>query len=146
MKSVLTWKQNMKFEALCEGNTVAMDGKAPIGNNTAMTPKELLVTGLGGCTAMDVIALLKKHKQVTESMQVDVDVDSTTGVQPAVFTAARIVFTVKGQIEKAILLESIRLSQTKFCGVSAMLVKAFPITYRVILNGEEIGSGAAEFA
>jgi putative redox protein len=42
-------------------------------------------------------------------------------------------------------MESVRLSQTKFCGVSAMLSKAFPIKYVVRLNGQEIGQGQAEF-
>jgi putative redox protein len=145
MKTVLNWKQNMQFTATSDGNSILMDGKAPIGHNTGMTPKELVVAGIGGCTAMDVIALLKKHKQETQTMTIEVDVDSTTGKHPAVFTEARIVFDVTGGVDANILMESVRLSQTKFCGVSAMLSKAFPIKYVVRLNGQEIGQGQAEF-
>lgn len=145
MKTTLNWTEKMTFKADCAGNTFLMDAKSPIGDGKAATPKELVVAGLGGCSAMDVIALLKKHKQEHKTLQVDVDVTSTTGVQPAVFTEARIQYLVTGVVDKAILLEAVTLSQTKFCGVSAMLSKAFPIYYEVFLNGEKIGSGQADF-
>jgi uncharacterized OsmC-like protein len=48
-------------------------------------------------------------------------------------------------VDKDILLESVRLSQTKFCSISAMLSKAFPIKYKIQLNGEFIGEGMADF-
>lgn len=145
MKAVLNWNEKMNFTAQAGDNSLTMDAKAPIGENKAMTPKELVVAGLGGCTAMDVVALLKKHKQDYKTMQLEVDVNSTSGSHPAVFTDAQITFKVTGDVDPAILLESVKLSQTKFCGVSAMLSKAFPIQYHVILNDENIGSGKAEF-
>lgn len=145
MKSVLKWKESMKFSATCDNNTVDMDAKSPIGQGSAMTPKELVATGLGGCTAMDVIALLKKHKQPFEGLQVDVDIETSKGSHPMVFLKADIYFRATGAIDKNILIEAVKLSQTKFCGVSAMLVKAFPINYFVILNNEQVDSGQAHF-
>lgn len=145
MKTILNWTEKMRFTADCDGNTVSMDTKAPLGENKAMTPKELVATGLGGCTAMDVIALLKKHKQEYKSFQIEVDITSSSGGHPVVFADATLVFRVTGDIDRAILLESVKLSQTKFCGVSAMLSKALPIHYKVLLNDEEIGSGQADF-
>lgn len=135
----------MNFTATAGPNSLTMDAKTPIGDHKAMTPKELLVAGLGGCTAMDVVALLKKHKQEYQTLQVDVDVNSSSGKHPVVFTDATITFRVTGKVDPAILLGSVQLSQTKFCGVSAMLSKAFPIQYHVLLNEENIGSGKAEF-
>ncbi|MBV2168337.1 MAG: OsmC family protein [Bdellovibrio sp.] len=146
MKTILNWTEKMRFTADCDGNAVTMDAKAPLGENKAMTPKELVATGLGGCTAMDVIALLKKHKQDYKSLQVEVDITSSSGGHPVVFAEAHLLFQVTGEVDKAILLESVNLSQTKFCGVSAMLSKALPIHYRVVLNGEEIGVGQANFS
>lgn len=145
MKSVLNWKNDMLFTAQSDTNTVSMDAKAPIGKGLAMTPKELVITGLGGCTAMDVIALMKKHKQTVTGFRVDVDVEPSSGPHPHVFTKADITFSLEGQIDAAIAVEAVRLSQTKFCGVSAMLAKAFPISYKVIVNGENVGSGEAQF-
>ncbi len=145
MKAQLKWKEGMKFEATSEGNSLLMDAKAPIGTNTAMTPKELVAVGLGGCTAMDVIALLKKHKQAYQSLEVDVDIITSTSGQPVVFKSATLTFSATGEVERAILLDAVRLSQTKYCGVSAMLVKALPINYVVKLNGEQIGEGKADF-
>ena len=145
MKSLLKWTGEMAFEATADGKSVLMDAKAPIGKGAAQTPKELVLDGLGGCTAMDVVALLKKHKQTFESFEVSVEVDTTKSGQPVVFTRAMIIFNVVGGIAPQVLLESVRLSQTKYCGVSAMLAKAFPIEYVVMLNTEEIGRGFADF-
>ncbi len=145
MKTALTWKDGMLFEAESGTNTISMDAKAPIGKGQGLTPKELVAAGLGGCTAMDVIALMKKHKQSVTEFKIDVDVEPTSGAHPHVFAKAEITFDLKGQIDPAVALESVRLSQTKFCGVSAMLAKAFPITYKVIVNGELAGDGQANF-
>jgi len=122
-----------------------MDAKAPIGKDSAPTPKDLVALGLGGCTAMDVIALLKKYKQLPESFAVEVETTPSEGRVPVVFTKATLSFVVRGQVEPAKLLEAVTLSQTKYCGVTAMLLKSFPITYRVELNGEEVGTGVARF-
>lgn len=69
----------------------------------------------------------------------------TEKVHPLVFERVEHFFTLKCAIEPAILLESIQLSQTKFCGVRAMLSKAVPIHTSVSLDGETIGSGNADF-
>jgi len=145
MKSVLKWTGDMKFEAMADGKSVQMDAKSPIGGGSAQTPKELVLDGLGGCTAMDVIALLKKHKQPLDSFEVSVEVETTKTGHPVLFTHATIMFDAFGAVEAKILFESVQLSQTKYCGVSAMLSKAFPIEYVVKLNGEEIGRGYADF-
>ena len=94
---------------------------------------------------MDVIALLKKYKQQPQSLKIDIDIQTSTAGHPAVFEKAVLVFLVDGQVDADKLLEAVKLSQTKFCGVSAMLSKAFPIEYKVILNGTEVGSGLANF-
>lgn len=146
MKSLLKWTEGMKFEAQSESNKVSMDAKSPIGTGTAMTPKELVAAGLGGCTAMDVIALLKKHKQAYQTLEVDVDIAVSTGTLPVVFTHAALTFRATGEIDPQVLMNSVQLSQTKYCGVSAMLVKAFPIDYQVLLNGTKIGEGKTDFS
>lgn len=139
------WRDGMAFSGSADGHEVPMDAKSPLGKGSAPTPKELLALGLAGCTGMDVIALLKKHKQPPDGFETRVSVKMSTGKTPAVFESAEVHFVVTGAVESSRLLESVELSQTKYCGVSAMLVKAFPITYRVDLNGIEIGRGEAKF-
>ncbi len=145
MLAKLIWKEGMMFNAESDGLSVAMDAKAPIGKGSAPTPKELVAMGLGGCTAMDVVALLKKHKQAFDQFTIDVKVTPTSGKHPVVFEKAEITFSVTGQVSGEILLDAVKKSQTQYCGVSAMLSKAHPITYVVVLNGETIGEGHADF-
>lgn len=135
----------MVFEGAADGHSLSMDAKTPIGKNTAPSPKELIALGMGGCTAMDVIALLKKYKQLPQSFEIEIDITPSEGKQPAVFERALLSYIVKGEVEPEKLLEAVKLSQSKFCGVSAMLSKSFPIHFRIELNGEEIGTGQSAF-
>lgn len=135
----------MSFTAEADGHQISMDAKSPIGHDSAMTPKHLLLAGICGCTAMDVAALLRKYKQEFESLDVDAEAAPTKGVIPAVFEKVNLTFKVKGAVDSSKLLEAVTLSQTKYCGVTAMVVKAVPVTYVVELNGENIGSGQASF-
>lgn len=145
MKTNTIWKSNMNFVAECGDNQVPMDAKAPLGKAEGMTPKELVVVGLSGCTAMDVIALMKKHKQDVKSFNVEADVTKSSGGYPEVFANIHLTFKAEGNIDKDKLIEAVTLSQTKYCGVSAMLAKAAPIDYDIVLNNEKIGSGKANF-
>jgi putative redox protein len=145
MKLQCKWNDKMKFTAEAEGHQVLMDAKSPIGTDTAMTPKHFLLAGICGCTAMDVAALLRKHKQAFESLEVDADAALTEGSFPTLFKEVKLIFKVTGTVDSEKLLESVKLSQTKYCGVTAMVVKAVPITYTVELNGVSIGTGVADF-
>lgn len=145
MKTTIVWKDAMEFEGAAGPHIVRMDAKVPFGKDSAASPKELVAMGLGGCTAMDVIALLIKNKQPPQSFQIDVEVQHSTNGHPIVFEKALLKFIVNGQIEPNKLIEAVSLSQTKYCGVSAMLSKALPIEYKVVLNGIEIGFGSANF-
>lgn len=146
MKAVLNWKSGMQFEAVSDGNTIITDAKAPLGKGSGMTPKEMVAAGTAGCTAIDVVAWLKKHKQDLKGLTIDTDVQTSTGVYPAVFTRMDLKFNATGEIDKNILIEAVRLSQTKYCGVSAMLSKAFPIYYEIYLNNEKVAEGQADFS
>jgi len=146
MHAVLNWKEGMAFEAHTGTQQLLLDAKSPLGKDGGPTPKELVVMGLAGCTDMDVIALLKKYKMLPKSFSVEAEATpSGGGVHPVVFTHNVIKFVVEGEVAADKLLEAVQLSQTKYCGVTAMLVKAFPIEYCVILNGTEVGRGEAKF-
>lgn len=145
MKLQCSWNDKMRFTAQSGNHKVEMDTSAPLGSDTALTPKQLLVAGVCGCTAMDVVALLKKHKQPLESFQIEADATTTEGTYPVVYKEIKLVFKLTGELDEAKVLESIKLSQTKYCGVSAMVSKAVLISYTVELNGKKIGTGRANF-
>ncbi len=145
MKAAVVWKDGMEFDGVAGDHLVRMDALSPIGKNAGASPKEFVAMGLGGCTAMDVIALLKKYKQLPQAFRVDVEIEPSAGAHPIVFEKVILTFTIDGVVDSEKLNEAVKLSQTKYCGVSAMLSKSFPIEYRVILNGKEIGLGSARF-
>jgi putative redox protein len=138
------WQQNMLFRGEVAGHEVYMDATPPFGQHSHPTPKELLLVSMSGCTAMDVVSLLKKHKQSFTELEVKTDGHPRSS-QPQVFEKARIEFFVSGEVDKAILNEAIGLSLSKYCSVNAMLSKVVPIEWKSYINGSEVGSGLADF-
>lgn len=143
--NTLWTREGMKFIAESGEQKVTMDAKAPIGKGEGFTPKELITIGLAGCTAMDVVALMRKYKQPIESLEVLSKAATHEGGHPASFASFELVFAIKGQVDRDKVLEAVRLSQTRYCGVSATLAASAPISYQVELNGETIGTGTAQF-
>lgn len=141
----LTWNERMSFTARAGDHLAQMDARPPLGTGNGMTPKELLLAALAGCTAMDVAGLLRKHKQPLERFTVRVDATPSEGDHPKVFSKLRVVFELTGPVDPRGALDAVRASQTQFCGISAMLSKAVPIEYVVIVNGEQVGTGYAQF-
>jgi putative redox protein len=144
MKTTTRWTEKMKFTGTDGNHSVQMDTRSPIGSDSALSPKQLLLTSISGCSAMDVVAFMKKHHQTLETFEVDAEGEMTSGY-PAIFKEVHLTFRATGAVEAARLVESVQLSQSKYCGVSAMIVKAVPIRYTVILNDETVGTGHAQF-
>lgn len=145
MKLISVWGEKMRFTAEVDNHSVPMDTKPPIGDDTAITPKQMLVAAICGCTGMDVVALLKKYHQPLSKFEIEAEASVAEGLHPIVFKEVHLVFKIDGALDKDKVLEAITLSQTKYCSVSAMLSKAFPIHYSVQLNSETIGAGSAQF-
>ena len=145
MKVKSVWSEKMRFTAEVENHSVQMDTKAPIGEDTAITPKQMLIAAICGCTGMDVVALLKKYKQPLTKFEIEAEALVNEGIHPIVFKEVQLAFKLEGPLEKEKVLEAITLSQTKYCSVSAMLSKSFPIRYTVQLNSSHIGAGSAKF-
>ena len=140
-----TWNEKLILTADAGPHSVKMDVKPPLGTDVAMNPKELVLAGLCGCTAMDVISLLKKYKQPLEGFEIGAEAVMTENGHPIRFQEIFMKFSLRGSIEPSKAIEAITLSQTRYCGVSAMLSRAGPISYTVELNGEVIGTGKANF-
>lgn len=111
------------------GHLVSMDG-APDGGgrNLAPRPMEMVLLGTGGCTAYDVVLILRKSQQDVRDCEVSLQAERAA-VDPKVFTAINMHFTVTGKGLKANLVErAIKLSHDKYCSVTAMLAKTASIT------------------
>lgn len=147
LQATVTLKGGMAFDAVAtSGHTVALDSDEAVGGtNQGFRPMEMLLVGLGGCTAMDVISILRKMQQGVTSYQVKVQ-GNRAEEHPKVYTDITVEHVVKG---KGLSIESVKravqLSATKYCPASAMLGKAAHIVhqYRVVdveTNTEEMGT------
>ena len=130
MECTVRWTQGMTFLAETESNHVlAMDG-APEGGgrNLAPRPMELVLAGTGGCTAYDVVLILRKSGQAVTGCEVKLSADRATS-DPKVFTRIHMHFIVRGKALKRNLVEhAIRLSHEKYCSASIMLAKTAEIS------------------
>ena len=133
------------FKSISSGHEVLMDAKSPMGSDKAATPKELVLMAICGCTAMDVVMLLKKYRQEVKSFDVTADADLTEG-QPKIFKAVNLVFNINGNVDIEKAKEAVMLSQTKYCGVSAMIATSCPIHYKVLVNGDLVSEATANFS
>lgn len=132
MQAKMIWKGNMEMESEIRGLKVPMDAKEEDGGqNKGQTPKELVLSGLCGCTGMDVIAILKKMRSLPESFTIEAEA-TLTEEHPKVFNKIHLKYIAKG-IDKEKLEKAVKLSQEKYCGVSAMLRKTAEITYEIII-------------
>lgn len=143
MKLKLDWMEKFRFKATDGTNSTVTDTAPPYGEGH-LTPKQLCLAAVEGCTGIDVISHLNKRKQLPKSFCVEADADLTE-THPKVFTEVRLDFRVEGEVQTALLVEAVELSQTKYCGVSAMMAKNCPIRYRIFLNGSQVGQGEAKF-
>ena len=112
------------------GHAVVMDG-APEhgGRNLGVRPMEMLLLGLGGCTAFDVVMILKKSRQDIVDCEVTIDSDRAEEV-PKVFTRIHIHFIVSGSnLDVGKVDKAVNLSAEKYCSASEMLGKTAKITH-----------------
>lgn len=131
----LNWKGKMAFDANVDGHKITIDAKESSGGeNAGPTPKPLILLSLGGCTAMDVISILKKMRVEPDDFNVIVDGDLTEE-HPMRFTKMHIRYEFTGKnlpFEK--LEKAVSLSQDRYCGISATLKESVEITHEIIIN------------
>jgi putative redox protein len=131
MKTRIKWVQDVSFLAETgSGHVVMMDGAAESGGrNLAPRPMEMLLVGLGGCTAFDVVMILKRGREAITDCVVEMDAERAAA-DPKVFTAIKLHFIVTGKRLEAHKVErAIKLSAEKYCSASAMLGAVATITH-----------------
>jgi putative redox protein len=135
MKSRVTLQDGMAFNGELEGYTIPIDAdKAVGGQDKGPKPKGLSLTALAGCTAMDVISILRKMQAEPEEFWVEAESDLTED-HPKVFTRITITYYFKGgEVTQEKAEKAVNLSQERYCGVSAMLSKAAPIETKIVIE------------
>lgn len=131
MKANIMWQEGVSFLGQAgSGHSVLMDGAPEAGGkNLGPRPMEMILLGLGGCTAFDVVHILRKGRQVITDCQVEMDAQRATE-DPKVFTHIHLHFVITGkdldprQVERAI-----NLSAEKYCSASMMLKVTVDITH-----------------
>lgn len=125
------------FEAVSEtGNAVQMDAGENIGgHNKGVRPMQMLLMGLGGCSAIDVVLILKKQRQEVESFEISIDGERQQGKEPSLWETVAIHFKLKGKIDREKAERAVQLSMEKYCSVSRTLeIAGAKISYKVSVN------------
>jgi len=139
MDATVTWTDKMAFSADVDGHQLVIDASAEHGGqDKGPRPKPLLLVSLAGCTAMDVISILKKMRQDVTSFRVRAEASLSEGEHPHTLEDMVVVYEVEGDVRPDRLWRAITLSQDTYCGVSAMLKKHTGVGVKVVLNGQEL--------
>ena len=127
---------NFHLEASNEdGNSIQMDSSPDIGGEgKGMRPRQLLLAALGGCSAIDVILILKKQKQEITDFDVEVEGESEKVEDYSLFRDICLHFKIKGKVDLDKAERAAKLSIEKYCSVSKTLEPTAKITFKVTVN------------
>ncbi len=131
MKATIKWTGGVSFSGSADsGHTVVMDGAPESGGeNKGARPMELVLIGMGGCTAFDVVHILRKSRQQITDCVARIEAERAE-TDPKVFTHIHIHFVVHGRdLDAKKVQHAIELSATKYCSASIMLGKTAKITH-----------------
>ncbi len=113
-----------------EGGLVRMDGSTSIGGlEGGFSPMQLLLAGVGGCSAIDIIGILKKQRQDLQDLSVEVEGDRQSKEEYSEFTNIHINYIFTGDLDESKVERAINLSLDKYCSVSKTLEKTSDITH-----------------
>jgi putative redox protein len=128
MEAALRWTDKERYIAQATSHHSIVVDTAP--DKSANSPMELVLIALCGCTASDVIGILRKKREPFLGLEVTAKGERADGY-PAVFSSIHLIYTVRGDVSKKAMEDAVRLSKEKYCSVSAMLEKTAKITYAI---------------
>jgi len=141
MNAKVEWKGRMSFTGSADSGFEVQLGSSPEvgGDNDGFRPMELMAVSLAGCTAMDVISILKKKRQEISDFQVKVETERAVQ-HPKVFTSAVIEYHVTGKgISESAVSRAMELSADTYCPAQAMIGKIIPLSLKYfIYEGEKL--------
>ncbi len=131
MKARVKWIEDVLFLGESgTGHSLIIDGPEEMGGHgTGMRPMELLLLGMGSCTAFDMVQMLKKSRQDIHDCVVDITSDRSEEI-PKVFTKIHVHYTITGKnVKESQVKRAVELSTEKYCSASLMLGKTAEITH-----------------
>jgi putative redox protein len=134
----VVWVENVQFSAESgSGHLVAMDGAPEAGGrNLAARPMELVLMGLGGCTAFDVVSMLRKQRQDITAMSVELAAERAPDF-PKVFTEVKLIYRLRGRrLNRSLVERAVTLTMDKYCSATAMVRKTAEVTHEIVLEEE----------
>lgn len=132
----ITWVQDALFVGESgSGHSITMDGSPDVGGrNLAARPMEMVLIGMGGCTAIDVASMLRKQRQDVRDIIVELEAERADD-HPKVFTAVKLVYRVRGKkLNRALVERAVALSDEKYCSATAMIRKSAGVTHEIVLE------------
>ena len=131
MKSTIKWVDGAMFVGESgSGHAIVIDGPPEAGGrNAGIRPMELVLTGLGACSAFDVVSILKKSRQAISDCRVELEAERAETI-PKVFTRIHLHFVVTGvELKTASVERAVKLSAEKYCSATIMLRDVVEITH-----------------
>jgi putative redox protein len=128
IEAAVNWTDKDRFVGVAtSGHSIVLDA-AP--EKTANSPMELVLIALCGCTASDVVGILRKKREAFTGLEVRAEAERADGY-PAVYTSIHLTYLVRGHVSQKAMEDAVKLSKEKYCSVSAMLEKTAKITYSI---------------
>jgi putative redox protein len=128
IEASVNWADKERYiGSATSGHSIVMDTAS---ERTANTPMELVLLALCGCTASDVVGILRKKREPFSGLEVHAQAERAHGY-PAVYNAIKLTYRVRGTVSHKAMEDAVRLSKEKYCSVSAMLEKTAKITYSI---------------
>jgi len=129
----VVWQEGLRFEAHTQsGHKVIIDSS--VGENSGPGPMELVLVALAGCTAMDVMYVMRKQRQPVTGLEVVIKAERAAE-HPRVYTGYKLTYIVRGEgVDRKAVERAVNLSEGKYCSVGAMLGHAAPIEHEIRLE------------
>jgi putative redox protein len=133
VEAQVTWTDGERFVAnASSGHAMVVDSDRQ--RNTAAGPMELVLVGLCACTATDVVSILRKKREPFSGIHVRAEAERATEA-PTVYKSIKLIYTIAGHVSRKAVEDAVRLSEEKYCGVSAMLKCTAQITTEIHISG-----------
>ena len=132
-KIEVSWKGDMLFESVAPEGNVLIDADDVVGGQgKGLRPKAMMLTSLAGCTAMDVISLLKKMRAEVADFKVDVEAN-LTDEHPKFYDKVKVIYRFYGSdFKKDKIEKSVKLSVERYCGVFEMFRQFSNISHEIV--------------
>lgn len=129
VEAKINWIDGERFVGIASsGHSIVIDSDRA--HNTASGPMELVLLGLCACTATDVVSILRKKREPLAALEVHAEAERAPE-PPSVYTSIKLVFAVSGTVSVKAVEDAVRLSEQKYCSVSAMLQSTAKITTEI---------------